>query len=137
VIVNTLPLQTHPQHLKLANCRAVDGDTIIADILLPLGIKVQRRIRLKGFFAPEHGGTNPAAAEAATIRLQQALDVHEVHIACTGMRDDRYGRLTATLLLNGRAVHPGAVQGEYQLDLARHKRDLNATRAGGQSDRAL
>lgn len=50
------------------------------------------------------------------------------------MREDRYGRLAATLLLNGRAVHGGLVLGQYQLDEMAHKRDLEfakAVKAGG------
>jgi len=108
--------------------RAIDGDTIKGKIVLPLGVYVERRIRLKGFLAPEKNGSNPTAAEAARERLQAALDTHSVHILCHGMRDDRYGRLTATLLLNGRAVHPGMVLGEFQLSLDAHKADLQFAR---------
>jgi hypothetical protein len=136
-VITRLTLTTHPEYLELLNPRAVDGDTIIADVKLPLGITITRRIRLKGFFAPEHKGANPTAADAATQRLQNALQVHTCHIACHGMREDRYGRLTATLLLNGRAVHPGAVLGELQLSPEAHRADLNVSRAGGQSDRRL
>lgn len=123
-------LQTHPQYLRIHNARAIDGDTIQGDIELPLGVKIRKRIRLKGFLAPEHHGANPTAADAATQRLQHALDVHTVHIQCQGMRDDRYGRLTATLLLNGRAVAPGMVLADLQLSLDAHKNDLRQARNG-------
>ena len=130
-------LRTHPEYLKITNARALDGDSIEAQVELPLGVAIKRRIRLKGFFAPEHAGANPTAADAARERLQAALDVHECHIQCHGMRNDRYGRLTAVLMLNGRAVHPGMVLGELQLTPSAHKADLNAARAGGISDRSL
>jgi hypothetical protein len=117
-------IKTWPDHLELLNPQAIDGDTIIAQVMLPLGATIQRRIRLKGFFAPEKRGSNPAAAEAAKLRLQAALDGHTCHIATHGSRDDRYGRLTATLLIDGRAVHPGAVLGELQLSLQAHQNDL-------------
>ena len=129
MIWNTLPVSDHPQHLELLNARAVDGDTVIGHLKLPLGILAQRRIRLKGFYAPEKRGANPAAADAARQCLQDALDTHKCHIQCHGMREDRYGRLAATLLLNGRAVHGGLVLGQYQLDAAAHAHDLAIARA--------
>jgi hypothetical protein len=132
-----MTLKTHPEHLKLLHPRALDGDSIIAHIELPLGVTLERRIRLKGFLAPEHNGSNPQAAEAARKRLQEALDTHECHIATHGARNDRYGRLTATLLLNGRAVHAGMVLGELQLTASAHRHDLNTAKAGGLSDRPL
>lgn len=122
--MKTLPLQTHPQHLELCHCRAIDGDSIEAQIKLPLGIYCKRRIRLKGFFAPEMKGAFPQAAEKARQCLQNALDVHTCHIACHGMKEDRYGRIAATLMLNGRAVHGGLVLGELQLDPKAHGADL-------------
>ena len=129
-------LNCHPQHLKLTDCRAIDGDTIQANVHLPLGLKVKRRIRLKHFFAPEEHGPNPEAAIAARDALQQALELHEVHIACHGMKEDRYGRLLACLLLNGREVHGGLVLGKLQLTIEQHKSELNHAKgviAGGAS----
>lgn len=53
------------------------------------------------------------------------------------MREDRYGRLTATLILNGRAIAPGMVLGTLQLSLEQHRQDLATAKAGGPLARAL
>ena len=121
-------LRTHPEYLEIRNARAVDGDTVQADIVLPLGVTIRKRIRLKHFLAPEPHGANPAAGERARVCLQNALDVHECHIQCHGMKEDRYGRIAAVLLLNGRATHGGLVLGGLQLTPAAHKHDLDVAR---------
>lgn len=123
-------LRTQPEHLEIIHARAIDGDTIQADIRLPLGVTLNRIIRLKGFFAPEHHGANPTMADAARQRLQDALDTHTCHIQCYGMRNDRYGRLTATLLLNSRPVLAGAVLGSLQLTPEAHRADLAIAKGG-------
>jgi endonuclease YncB( thermonuclease family) len=108
----------------------VDGDTIIAFIELPLGIWARRRIRLKGFFAHEHKGRNPGAAQAAQERLQMALDGQEPHIQTQGMREDRYGRIAATLWLAGKPVDGSQILGPLQLTETDHRADLGAAKAG-------
>jgi endonuclease YncB( thermonuclease family) len=121
-------LRTHPDHLRITDARAIDGDTIEAVLHLPLEVMIKRRIRLKHFFAPEHAGSNPDAATAATRRLQEAMDGHEIHISCHGMKNDRYGRILAQLVIDGRPVEGGCVLGQLQLSLTEHKQDLDAAR---------
>jgi endonuclease YncB( thermonuclease family) len=129
--VNLTALNTHPQYLLITNIRAVDGDTIVATVTLPLETWIQRRIRLKAFYAPEMKGRDALAGERARQRLQDAVTGHGCHIQCRGMRNDRYGRLTAVLLIDGRVVHPGQVLGEFALTAEQHKADLDHARAGG------
>lgn len=119
---------TIPPHYALTSCRAIDGDAIEALVMLPLGVAVRTRIRLRGFFAPELNGSQPAAAVMAKERLQAALDSHQCHILSRGSREDRYGRLAAYLLLDGRAADPNAILGPCQLSEADHDRDLKHSR---------
>lgn len=125
-----MPLATRPSHLRLLNIRAIDGDTIEAHIELPLGILARRRIRLKGFFAPEHHGATPDGAAAAQAALQAACDGKECHIATYGMREDRYGRLAATLFVAGEPALPGAILGVHQLSPEQHRSEVHRARAG-------
>jgi endonuclease YncB( thermonuclease family) len=122
--MKTLPLITRPSHLRLTNIRAVDGDTIEAHIELPLGILARRRIRLKHFFAPEHRGATPGLAHAAQDALQAACDGHEVHVMTHGMREDRYGRIAAVLVIDGQPVDGNTILGPLNLTLAAHAADV-------------
>jgi hypothetical protein len=127
---------TMPPFLELASPRAIDGDTIEANIVLPLGITHRRRIRLMGFFATEHHGQTPEVAAAAQKRLQGWLDGHECHLQTTGMREDRYGRLCARLWLDRRLVDPAIVLGPYQMTEQDHQRELKLARKVGGRKRA-
>ena len=102
----------------------MDGDTLQAHIILPLGIMAQRRIRLKGFFAPEHHGAAPDLANAAQKLLQAACDGHACHIATHGMREDRYGRIAAVLWIDGKPVDGNAILGNLNLSLDAHRAEV-------------
>jgi endonuclease YncB( thermonuclease family) len=130
-------INTHPPYLLITHIRAVDGDVLEAHVHLPLEVILKRRIRLKHFFAPEHHGRTPEAATAATERLQQAVDGHVCHIHCHGMKLDRYGRILAQLVIDGRPVEGGSVLGSLQLTLEAHKADLDHARKGAGQSAAL
>jgi endonuclease YncB( thermonuclease family) len=120
---------TRPPFLELADCRAIDGDSIDARVLLPLGVSTRRRIRLKGFFAPELTGAMRSQAKYAQMRLQSALDVCACYIATHAIKEDRYGRLVATLWLDGEIANPAHVLGSGQLSEEGHRADLATARA--------
>lgn len=117
-------LNTRPEFIEITNSRAVDGDTLQAHLILPLGIWVQRRIRLKGFFAPEHKGASPDLAHAAAELLQSFCDAHVCLLRVTGMREDRFGRLAAELWTNAGAVDPVAVLGPLNLTPEAHRAEV-------------
>jgi endonuclease YncB( thermonuclease family) len=116
-------------HIELTNIRAIDGDTLQAHLVLPLGILAQRRIRLKTFAAPEHHGANPDMAEGARAKLQNAVDRGKCHIATHGMREDRYGRIAAVLWIDGKPVTGTEILGSLQLSDEEHRREVARARA--------
>lgn len=120
---------TRPSHLPLHAIRAIDGDTIEAQIELPLGVYARRRIRLKGFFAPEHHGASPDLAKAAQRALQAACDSHACHIQTHGSREDRYGRIAAVLWIDGKPVDGDQILGPLNLTPAAHQAEVKRARA--------
>lgn len=127
--MKSIPNLTHASHYALTEIRAIDGDTIQAHVILPLGVMVRRRIRLKHYAAPEHGGSVPWAARAAQARLQAACDGHECMIATHGCREDRYGRLTAVLWIDGAPTTGATVLGDLQLSDAEHRAEVTRARS--------
>lgn len=120
---------TRASHLELTAIRAVDGDTLDAQIVLPLGITVRRRIRLKGFAAPEHHGPNPDSARAAQDRLQRACNAGVCWIQTYGSREDRYGRLAAVLWIDGKPVDGPSILGPLHLSDAAHRDEVRRASA--------
>lgn len=130
-------ITTEPPHYGLARARAIDGDTIEALVCLPLGIAVETRIRLKGFFGAEHHGRTPEAAAAAQRTLQTALDGHTLHVLARGSRRDKYGRLVAALIIDGVAADPHRILGPLQMTEAAHADDLVAARSSRTGKRGV
>lgn len=114
--------------LPLRLWRVIDGDSIEAWVELPLSCSLQKRIRLKGFYAPELNGATPTQALAAAQRLKEALDRTNPAIMVRGSREDLHGRLVATLILGGIAANPHEVLGPYQLSERDHAADLRAAK---------
>lgn len=109
---------------NLANCRAVDGDCVEAQIELPFGISIVQRIRLRGFFAPELTGAMPEAARIAQERLQLALVVGETQLCAKPLRRDSYGRLIGCIAVSGVVLDGSSVLGDAQLSESAHRADL-------------
>lgn len=118
-------LATKPEFLALCDCRAIDGDSIEATILLPLGVMIRKRIRLKGFYAPEILADHPDTGIHARNCLQADLDAHVCHISCHGIREDKYGRLCATLWLDSTPADPHVVLGGMQMTKDAHQAALH------------
>lgn len=118
--------------------RAVDGDTLDAMIILPLGVHLRRRIRLKGFYAPELDGSSPEAGHRAKALLQGFCEKGGLYLRCTGMKEDNHGRLVGELYVNNLPVDPSEVLCELQLTPEAHRADVAfARRAKGAAKRAL
>jgi endonuclease YncB( thermonuclease family) len=124
------PCETIPPHYAVLRPRAIDGDTMSCLIMLPLGVAVETIVRLRGFYAPEHHGATPTCAASAQERLQDWLNVHEIHLLSKGSRKDKYGRLCAYILGNGRGADPHHVLGCFQMTEAAHSADLKVAKSG-------
>lgn len=115
-------------HWQLLRAVALDGDTLRAEIDLGFDIRIQARIRLKGFFAPEHAGRTPEMADSAMHALQRTIDQGGLSMPIRGARRDKYGRCVAVLHQWGKALNPHDVLGVYQLTEVAHRDDLNFAR---------
>lgn len=135
-MTQTPKVKTVPEHWLITDARAIDGDTIQARIILGFSCSLIRRIRLKGFYAPEHLGRTPGMALEAQNRLQATLNTGELTIATYGSKDDLHGRLVAIVYRDGVALNPFDVLGPFQLDPSAHAADVKfskqfPTRKGG------
>lgn len=118
-----------PDIYPIEEVRAVDGDTLEARILLPFDCSVMKRIRLKGWWADELEGL---------YRQQGHRAWHLLHLWCSGKalwlhapscRMDKYGRVVAHLIHEGRIINPKDVIGLCQLS----EKDHNAHKAASKS----
>lgn len=105
----------------LHEVRVVDGDTIEAKILLPFKQSVQRRIRLKGWWADELTGVHSHAGILAKMRLEIFLKEKVIWLFSPGHREDKYGRIVACLVWERRIITALEVLGELQLTETVHK----------------
>jgi hypothetical protein len=110
-----------PDMWPIDNIRVVDGDTIDAEILLPFNTRTRRMIRLKSFWADELEGPWAAQGLIARQRLWGFLEGKATWIHAGGCRIDRYGRILATLVHEGRLVSGREVLGDLQLTEKCHK----------------
>jgi hypothetical protein len=121
----------------IKNIRVVDGDTIQADILLPFDTTIQRRIRLKDWWADELEGAWAVEGMRAKMRLESFLEGKAVWLLSPSCRVDKYGRVIGTLMHEERIICAQEVLGELQLTAAVHKARRDGQRAqgaaGGQS----
>jgi endonuclease YncB( thermonuclease family) len=127
--MRTATLDVRPQFLEITDLRAIDGDCLDARILLPLGVSVRRRVRIKGFYAPELRGSMPEQAEHARQRLDLAVSCSKCHVQVSGLKEDRYGRLLAVVFINGKPAIAEDVLGPCQLTEEQHKDDLIRSKA--------
>ena len=115
----------------LDDIRVIDGDTIEATIVLAFGTRVQKRIRLKGWWADEPVGIFASAGLAAKALLEKWCHQRILWLHSPSCRLDRYGRVVGSLIWQGQIVPGKAVLGSFQLTEAEHKarRDQNAAAA--------
>lgn len=129
---------TFPEAFDLIKWRAIDGDTVDALISLPLKTATNRRLRLRGFFAPEMNGQTPDMAIAARDLLAAFLDSKRVWLRGWGMKEDKYGRLVVQIMDDEREVTGAEVLGALQMTEEAHRRDvLFARNCGAKNADAL
>lgn len=116
----------HDHHLTIDNAVAIDGDTLHALVHVGLDVYTKTKLRLKGFFAPEHCGRTPDQAHHAMLRLESALQLRTLTFPLRGAKKDKYGRWTITLFIDGIAANPAEILGPYLLTEEQHRLDLLA-----------
>ena len=116
------------EFFPLLNPRVIDGDALEATIQLPFGACIIKRIRLKGFWAPEVTGRLSSAGLRASERLYEWIAVRELFIRCNHKRQDRYGRVIAELWSTEGPADPKEVLGDFQLTAEQHKLELDLIR---------
>lgn len=112
----------------LLSVRAVDGDTLLVTIALAFETTITKRVRLKGWWAPEMTGPDAARGMAAQQRLHNFCEGKVLWILCPAQRLDRYGRVIATLMHEERIISARDVLGDLQLTEAEHKAARDAHR---------
>lgn len=120
-----------PGRFGLTDIRAIDGDAIEATIQLPFGALIRKRIRLRGWWAPEIGGDNDAAAKLCKEKLHTFLQQGGFSLNCPFPRTDKYGRVLGILEWNGYPLRPESVLGLWQMTEEAHKAALDKQRAQG------
>lgn len=114
---------------SILNVRVIDGDAIEATISLPFGACVIKRIRLKGFWAPEKEGRTPDLARLAHTRLEDWILGRDLFIRCPSERQDKFGRVIADLYDSNGPANPHDILRDAQLSEADHKADLDWARS--------
>lgn len=109
--------------------RAIDGDTIEAQVHLGFDVHLTARFRLKGFYAPELNGGMPDQGLAAQKLLQAALEGKALAFRKRGSKKDNCGRWLITLLIDGVAADPFTTIFPYQMTEENHAADLRAQKA--------
>lgn len=104
----------------ISEVRVIDGDTIEAVIHLPFLVKLQKRIRLKGWWADELKGLYSESGLAAKQRLEAWCADKALWIASPSGRCDKYGRVVAHLVHGHKLVNPAEVLGSLSLTAAQH-----------------
>lgn len=122
-------LRKTPDIHPLENIRVIDGDTIEAQILLPFEQRVQKRIRLKGWWADEIGGLYNGTAVVARFRLECFIQGKALWLHAPSCRLDRYGRVVGSLMHGERIVTAQEVLGDLQLTEKDHKAHRDAEKA--------
>jgi hypothetical protein len=105
----------------IRDVRVIDGDALDAVIVLPFEALIQKRIRLKGWWADELDGPYSESGRRAKARLEAFVKDRPLWIACGSIRCDKYGRVLADLIDGPRLVVPKDVLGDCQLTERVHK----------------
>lgn len=84
------------EHRRVVSARAIDGDTIEAELDLGFGIRFIGRFRVRGFYAPE---MREAGGPEAKVRAQELLDSGVAVLR--SHKGQTFGRWLADLELEG------------------------------------
>lgn len=125
-----------PEVYPLHRVRIIDGDTLEADIRLAFDTTINRRIRLKGWWADETEGPFRSSGMQATFLLECFCADKALWLHAPSCRLDKYGRVVGHLMHGGRIVDPRDVLGKLQLTEAEHKRRRDAQAAARKQAKA-
>lgn len=93
---------THQPYCYKARCIHVyDGDTVTLDISLGFGVTMREKIRLLGINTPEVRGKEKLDGLISRDRLRELIDGKDVIIVTHKDKGGKYGRLLATIYLDG------------------------------------
>lgn len=93
---------THQPYCYKATCVSVyDGDTVTLDISLGFGVTMREKIRLLGINTPEVRGKEKLDGLISRDRLRELIDYKDVIIVTHKDKGGKYGRLLATIYLDG------------------------------------
>ena len=93
---------THQPYCYKATCVSVyDGDTVTLDISLGFGVTMREKIRLLGINTPEVRGKEKLDGLISRDRLRELIDDKDVIIVTHKDKGGKYGRLLATIYLDG------------------------------------
>ena len=93
---------THQPYCYKATCVSVyDGDTVTLDISLGFGVTMREKIRLLGINTPEVRGKERELGLISRDRLRELIDYKDVIIVTHKDKGGKYGRLLATIYLDG------------------------------------
>jgi len=93
---------THQPYCYKATCISVyDGDTVTLDISLGFGVTMREKIRLLGINTPEVRGKERELGLISRDRLRELIDGKDVIIVTHKDKGGKYGRLLATIYLDG------------------------------------
>ena len=97
-----LNIMTHQPYCYKARCVYVyDGDSVTLDVNLGFDITMRKKIRLLGINTPEIRGDERDAGLVARDRMRELIDDKDVIIVTHKDRGGKYGRLLATIYLDG------------------------------------
>ena len=96
-------LMKHQPYCYKAKCISVyDGDTVTLDISLGFNITMHKqKARLLGINTPEVRGKEREAGLVSRDRLRELIDGKDIIIATHKDKGGKYGRLLATIFLDG------------------------------------
>jgi micrococcal nuclease len=93
---------THQPYCYKATCISVyDGDSVTLDISLGFDITIKQKVRLLGIDTPEIRGKERLDGLIARDRLRELIDGKDIIIVTHKDRSGKYGRLLATIYLDG------------------------------------
>jgi endonuclease YncB( thermonuclease family) len=120
MIIKTL--RKTPDIHPLDHIRVIDGDTIEATIRLPFDTAIVKRVRLRGWWAPEPVGPWRIDGLQAAERLRAFCEGKALWLHAPSCRLDRYGRVLGHLMHGERIINPKDILLELQLTETEHKR---------------
>lgn len=104
-------------HYRAELERVIDGDTVVLDIDLGLGIWARdQKVRLYGINAPEKRGKTKAAGQHAEKALDMLLNMQPIIVRTIKDRTGKYGRWLGILMVDGANINRIMVEDSFAVD---------------------